>query len=418
MKFFSIIIPVNGTFRKRKFPNFCEVIYVDKYKKSTARNWGSKKAHCKYLIHIDKDNIISDKVLIKAKELIKKTGVKAIVLEEYIKNPINIWQKARSLERKILAGNEIMATPQIIEKKLFNKVGGYDERFNELDDWALYMRLQTVHCSPLTVHNATSIYEPTNIFQIIKRRFKKGRELKYFKEVYGDIPQTKINNILNSYIKNPPSVSLLILKFFDWVGLFLGSLFPVRPNIDKLYQDKLVAKNFNRKQNSIYGRLKNYLEIYSLFQMLPPKSKVLDLGAGTGRITKELVKRKFKVTPADISLAMISQFPKSLPKPILLKSNKLPFKNNSFDTVLSMRVIWHIKDNKLREKFFSEAVRVTKNNIIMDFSFFGSPSDHQFTWSEIKKLIKNYKYNHSSNVKIINYYYLPLGRLLINFKKS
>lgn len=414
MKLFSVIIPVKGKFKKQIFPVDCEVIYIKNFKKSEARNHGAKLAKGKYLIHIDKDNVIKNEIFIQIRKLVKK-GVNSIVLEEFIDNPKSIWQKARILERKILAGNKILATPQIIEKKLFEKIGGYDERFNELDDWALWMRLSTVRCSLCTVHHATSVYEPTNVVEILKRRFKKGQELRYFKESYGSVPQVSSKNILDLYIKNPPTIPLLILKFFDYLGLFLGSLFPVRPNIDKLYKDKLVAKNFDKQQLSIYGKIKDYFEKIFLLKALSTvhrsRSTILDLGAGTGRLTKFLVDKGFKVTPADISQAMLSQFNKNLPKPVLIKDDKLPFKNNTFESVFSMRVIWHIKDDVKREKFLREAVRVAKKNIIMDFSFFGGPSDHQFSWSEIKKLAKKYK------LKIRNYSYLPLSRLLIKFEK-
>lgn len=412
MKLFSVIIPVKGKFKKQTFPTDCEVIYVKKFKKSEARNYGAKIAKGRFLIHIDKDNVIKDDIFIQIRKLIKK-GAKSIVLEEFIDNPKTIWQKARSLERKILAGNKILATPQIIEKKLFEKVGGYDERFNELDDWSLWMRLGPT--SPRlrgakTIKKATIVFEPTNVIEILKRRFKKGQELKYFNEVYGSIPQISSKNILDLYFKNLPTIPLLILKFFDYLGLFFGSLFPIRPNLDELYKDKLIAKNFNKVQLSIYGKIKDFFEKRAILNLIEGK-KILDLGAGTGRLTKFLFEKDYSVQPCDVSEAMLSQFPKNLPKPVLIKSERLPFKNSSFDTVFSMRVIWHIKDDVRREKFFAEAVRVSTKNIIIDFSFFSSPSDHQFNWTEIKKLAKKYR------LKIKNYHYLPLGRFLIKFEK-
>ena len=411
MKLLSIIIPVKGQYKKKKFHDFCDVIYVNKYKKSKARNWGSQKAHSKYLMHIDGDNEINKKILEKIKMVLTSEKPDTVILEEYIKKPINIWQKARSLERKILAGNKILSTPQIISKKLFKKIGGYDERFNELDDWGLWMRLSQITHSSFLISHSTSIFEPTNVFQIFRRRFKKGQELKYFNEVYGKIPQTNISNIYKSYIKTPPNIPLLTLKFFDYFGLFLGSLFPVRPNIDKLYQEKDIALKFESDQLSLYGKIKDYIEKRGILNNIEG-NKILDLGSGTGRLTKFLSEKNYKVTPCDISKEMLSHFSKDLPKPILLETDKLPFKNNLFDTVFSMRVIWHIKNDKKRERFFSESVRVSKKFIVMDFSFFGSNSDHQSDQTEIKDLAKKY------NLKILNYSYLPLSRLLVKFEKK
>lgn len=417
---FSVIIPIKGQYVKQKFDD-CELIYVDKFKKSKARNWGAKNASGNYLIHIDKDNEISPQILIKARQLIQKHGYKAIILEEYIQGN-SIWQKARNLERKINQSNYPLSTPQIIERGLFFDIGGYDEHFNELDDWALYQRLNSQKFKLGHIKHATSVYEPTNVFEILKRRFKKGRELKYFRQVYPSTTQLSIIAVLASYIKNVElvlrnpivGICLLVLKFFDWLGLWLGSLFPILPSIEMIYKNKYVADNFDDEQLSWYGRIKNAWEVYALSKLVQNDISILDLGCGTGRITKWLMNKNCIVTAADISKAMLQQYlkDKTLPKPILLNSSKLPFKSNAFNAVLSLRVIWHLKSKNTREIFFAEAARVTKNYVIMDFSLLGSGTDHTFTYKEIASLAKN------NNLIIKRYFYLPLTRLLIKFEKK
>lgn len=279
-----------------------------------------------------------------------------------------------------------------------------------------------------------AVHEPTSVCQIIKHRYQKGRYLKLYKKIYGQVPQVNVTKRLEVYrenfdkiIRNPVVFgALLLLKFFDLAAFYFGSLFPIadrsKSGADN-YKDRLIAEAFDKQQLSPYARLKHHWEARALLSTLKkdqPKSKILELGAGTGRITKILINQGYRVTPVDISKTMIKEYLKKtgLPKPILIKKGRLPFSNNSFDTVVATRVIWHITDKKEWEKFFHEAVRVTKKDILMDFamvkrglnSFFSH--DYFFTMQEIKTLAK------ANKLKITSIKWLPLGRLLIKFSHA
>lgn len=88
--------------------------------------------------------------------------------------------------------------------------------------------------------------------------------------------------------------------------------------------------------------------------------KVLDLGCGTGRLFPFLVESGKNLTGLDISSKMIEKARKKYPKieSIIGDSENLPFKDNSFDIVISAFVVVHLKNI---EKTFSEVYRVLKN---------------------------------------------------------
>ncbi len=84
-------------------------------------------------------------------------------------------------------------------------------------------------------------------------------------------------------------------------------------------------------------------------------SHILDIAAGEGALTYKLVKMGYNVVPADIN---IEQYKLSQPKPLKIDANKsLPFKDGSFDAVISVETIEHLENGY---GFLREANRVLK----------------------------------------------------------
>ena len=86
--------------------------------------------------------------------------------------------------------------------------------------------------------------------------------------------------------------------------------------------------------------------------------KVLDVGAGTGRISRLLAAAGAQVTALDVSpemLAVLSKKSKNKITTAVGDAENLPFPEASFDLVTAAFLIVHFKDPKI---FFSEAYRV------------------------------------------------------------
>jgi len=98
--------------------------------------------------------------------------------------------------------------------------------------------------------------------------------------------------------------------------------------------------------------LKSYLirgkEIKKYFQN---EVKILDWGAGFGQMLLILENLGFNVVPFDIVIPEKNLFNRIKAKPILGDKTILPFKNESFDAVLSCGVLEHVPDpeGSLRE---------------------------------------------------------------------
>jgi len=81
---------------------------------------------------------------------------------------------------------------------------------------------------------------------------------------------------------------------------------------------------------------------------LPTPARVLDIGAGTGRIGRAFIEAGDFYAGVDTSLAMLREFP-ATPKPSLLAQadgRQLPFRDGAFDVVLFMQVLSGASDSR------------------------------------------------------------------------
>lgn len=122
--------------------------------------------------------------------------------------------------------------------------------------------------------------------------------------------------------------------------------------------------------------------------------KVLDLGCGTGRIIGMLKERGADVTALDISEEMIETVSRKFPdvECVVGDSENLPFADESFDIVLGLFWIVHLKD--LRPSF-DEVYRVLKD-------------EGRFILSNInQKKAPKLKTKTGEEIVIESYYHMP-----------
>lgn len=122
----------------------------------------------------------------------------------------------------------------------------------------------------------------------------------------------------------------------------------------------LAAKEYDKKESYL-----NSFEKGKVFELLSEvkDKKVLDIGAGTGRLSLEFAKRGAHVTALDISEAMLEVLKrKDATKKIVTvvaDAEDLPFDTGLFDIVVSAFLIVHLKNP---ERFFDEVYRVLKDD--------------------------------------------------------
>ncbi len=118
----------------------------------------------------------------------------------------------------------------------------------------------------------------------------------------------------------------------------------------------LAAEDYDKKEKYL-----NSFEKGKFLSLLPETKdkKILDVGAGTGRVSLPLVLSGAQVTALDISEKILELLKRKNKKitTVVGEAENLPFENESFDIVTAAFLIVHLKDPKI---FFDEVYRVLK----------------------------------------------------------
>jgi ubiquinone/menaquinone biosynthesis C-methylase UbiE len=139
---------------------------------------------------------------------------------------------------------------------------------------------------------------------------------------------------------------------------------------------KIVESGYNRifrQYDSYYGISMNRRELGEFLKLLPKESKVLDIGCGSGRVTKFLVDHDLNVVGIDISRNMLKLAKQKVPKAKFrrLDMRNLDFLRESFDAALALYSIIHVP-RKYHSGIFVKINQVLKPEGIALISVGGS----------------------------------------------
>jgi len=162
---------------------------------------------------------------------------------------------------------------------------------------------------------------------------------------------------------------------------------------------------------NFYDKKLAFLDSFEQFQLLPNLGniigkKILDVGAGTGRLSIRLAEKGAAVTAMDVSEEMLGvlntkiKVKDEIPVPFatgklelagmtiaVADAENLPFPDNSFDIVIAAFLIVHLKNPKI---FFNEAYRVLKPNGLLAITNINQKTPPELKTEKGKIIIESY----------------------------
>jgi len=119
-----------------------------------------------------------------------------------------------------------------------------------------------------------------------------------------------------------------------------------RHDVDSsIFQGRYVNFEHGRYTDEfIYGRYQLFEELDRVLNRLAPKSRVLDLGCGTGHFADYVQRRGFSVVGVDPSTKMLAFARKNFPSIEFIEgySSKLPFPADHFDCIICIEVLRYL----------------------------------------------------------------------------
>jgi glycosyltransferase involved in cell wall biosynthesis len=150
--------------------------YADKVfnmgpERSAQRNFGVSQAVGDYLLIIDGDMVLAEKVIENCVDKIQANkNVKGVIIPEESFGE-GFWTQCKKLERSYYIGVAWLAAARFFEKKSFLKAGGFDENMVSGEDWDLSQRIEKESkidmINDLIYHDEGKI----NLFKTIKKKF-------------------------------------------------------------------------------------------------------------------------------------------------------------------------------------------------------------------------------------------------------
>ena len=108
---------------------------------------------------------------------------------------------------------------------------------------------------------------------------------------------------------------------------------------------------------------------------LKDKSRILEIGAGTGRYSIHYAKKGYEVDSVDLVQSNLDVLKKKITSDMKInvrQGNALDlscYEDNTFDVTLCLGPLYHLFSKEDKEKAISEAIRVTKSKGIIYFAF-------------------------------------------------
>lgn len=199
-----IVVDNNSTDRTKEVALcYTQQVYNAGPERSAQRNFGFKQSSGDYVVFIDSDMVLSPEVIEACVEkILANDQIKALIIPEESFG-IGFWAQCKKLERSFYSGISWQEAARFFERKVYEKLGGYDETQTGSEDYDLPNRLENQYgcesisrVQPLIYHNERHL----SLVRSCKKKFYYAQTLKdYIGQKANWKRISKQTSILNRY---------------------------------------------------------------------------------------------------------------------------------------------------------------------------------------------------------------------------
>lgn len=212
-----------GSVRKQTYKNW-ELIVVDNYstdktveiakkytktvflygpERSSQYNFAVKKAKGMYIYRIDSDFLLEPDVIRECVGKIISDDLDGIAVHNISDPKVSFWSKVRKLERDCYRDDNSIVAVRFMKKKVFESIGGFDERMYAGEDYDLHNRFVSKGYKWGRIR-AKEIHlgEIKSLREVMFKSFFYGKNLIYYLDKYPNIGKKQMTPIRPAFIRH------------------------------------------------------------------------------------------------------------------------------------------------------------------------------------------------------------------------
>lgn len=201
---FEIILVDNSSNDKTVLiaKKFTKKVFIKGPERSAQRNFGASKSRGKYLIFLDSDMELQKNVISECVELAENNRIGAITIPEKTVGA-GFIQDIRRFEREMYEGDSTIELSRFYDRKIFLKVGGYDERLTGPEDYDLFYRVaqktKVGRIKSYILHHEENL----TLFKLLQKKFYYASSGALYAEKHPELIKLQGNILFRkSYFKN------------------------------------------------------------------------------------------------------------------------------------------------------------------------------------------------------------------------
>lgn len=191
--------------------------------RSAQRNLGAKKSKGEFLLFLDADMILTKNVL---KECVEKFlnekhlgGV--IIPEKSIGN--SFWAKVKAYERHFYENGSTVEAARFFSKKVFEKIGGYDEQITGPEDWDFSERVQKAYKVLRIKSHIVHDEQNLSLINLLSKKYYYAKKAKVYlkKNKLPTVSAKTIPVFRSEFYKNPKEIFLHPVLFCAMICMLI-----------------------------------------------------------------------------------------------------------------------------------------------------------------------------------------------------